>query len=212
MCVCCAAFVTLTAPPQVLAYIQLAMASYFFANWAFWLWVDQDRVSYVISWGTLVDALTILPEAVLFALAEAQSVAATADTLPTLNFLRVLRYALRGALTQASRQAAPESEYGTIAWHRQLRSVLFSKGSCALRCSAIALTPASQLHEQAAAHTRLSLSGFQVGNFKCSLSGMNSQPDAAVAFAMSGALQDPACAACAAHEAGRAAPHVQCCH
>lgn len=60
-------------------------------NWVFWLWVDQDRLSYVMSWGTLVDALTLLPEVVLFVLAEAESVAGTADTLPTLNLLRVLR-------------------------------------------------------------------------------------------------------------------------
>jgi hypothetical protein len=81
------------APPQPLAYIQLALAGYFFFNWVFWLWLEQDRLDYVISWGTLVDVLTILPEVVLFAIAEADSVAATADTLPTLNFLRVLRYA-----------------------------------------------------------------------------------------------------------------------
>lgn len=76
---------------QVFLYIQLALACVFTINWVFWFWVAPDELRYIFSSSTAIDFVTIVPEFVLFGLAVSTSVEATADTLPRLNFLRVLR-------------------------------------------------------------------------------------------------------------------------
>lgn len=75
----------------MLGYVQFYLACVFTLNWSFWLWVAPDRVRYVLGSSTAIDAVTILPEFVLFGLATSTAVPATAETLPQLNFLRVLR-------------------------------------------------------------------------------------------------------------------------
>jgi hypothetical protein len=72
-------------------FIQFALACIFTVNWVFWLWEAKDRWSYVFSWTTLVDLVTIAPELVLFGLAESSAVPWTAETLPSFNVLRVVR-------------------------------------------------------------------------------------------------------------------------
>jgi hypothetical protein len=76
---------------QVFFYIQLGLACVFTINWVFWFWVAPDRLRYIFSSSTAIDLVTIVPEFVLFGLAKSTAVKATADTLPRLNFLRVLR-------------------------------------------------------------------------------------------------------------------------
>jgi hypothetical protein len=76
---------------QIKMQIQFVLACVFAANWVFWLWIAQDRWSYVFSGTTLVDLVTIAPEFVLFGLAESSAVPWTAETLPSFNVLRVLR-------------------------------------------------------------------------------------------------------------------------
>lgn len=77
---------------QIKAQIQLSLACFFVVNWAFWLWVAQDRWRFVFSGTTLVDFITVVPEFVLFGLAKSVSVPVTAETLPNFNVLRVLRW------------------------------------------------------------------------------------------------------------------------
>lgn len=81
----------LTLPEQVLGYVQFCLACVFSLNWLFWLWVAPNRVHYVLGSSTAIDAVTILPEFVLFGLATSSAVPATVETLPQLNFLRMLR-------------------------------------------------------------------------------------------------------------------------
>lgn len=73
---------------QLLNLIQLVLAGVFLLNWVFFFWIAQDRLPYVCSFFTFVDVITIAPAFVLFGLAKMGS-----DTVPRLNFLRVLRCA-----------------------------------------------------------------------------------------------------------------------
>ena len=76
---------------QGVNYVQFSLACVFLLNWLLWLWVDDDRLMYLFSWRTAVDVVTILPEFVLFGVATSTATPQTAETLPGLNFLRVLR-------------------------------------------------------------------------------------------------------------------------
>lgn len=71
---------------QVLYHVDLILACLFAANWAFWLWVAEDRLRYIFSFLTAVDAVTIIPAFVLYGMG-----AIVNETVPGLNFLRVLR-------------------------------------------------------------------------------------------------------------------------
>lgn len=71
---------------QSLYSTDLALACVFALNWVFWLWVAEDRLRYIFSFLTLVDVITIIPAFVLYSLG-----AIVNETVPGLNFLRVLR-------------------------------------------------------------------------------------------------------------------------
>jgi hypothetical protein len=62
----------------------------------FWLWIAEDRLRYIFSGLTLVDVTTIVPSFVLYGLGPS-----VAETVPGLNFLRVLRCG--GLLTRVAR-------------------------------------------------------------------------------------------------------------
>lgn len=72
--------------PQALYHCDLALACIFSLNWAFWFWIAEDRLRYIFSFLTLVDVVTIVPSFVLYGMG-----ATVAETVPGLNFLRVLR-------------------------------------------------------------------------------------------------------------------------
>lgn len=71
---------------QALYHVDLALACVFTLNWAFWFWVAEDRIKYVFSFLTLIDAITIIPAFALYSLG-----AIVNTNVPGLNFLRVLR-------------------------------------------------------------------------------------------------------------------------
>jgi len=71
---------------QALYHVDLALACVFALNWVFWFWVAEDRVKYVFSFLTLIDAITIIPAFALYGLG-----AIVNTNVPGLNFLRVLR-------------------------------------------------------------------------------------------------------------------------
>jgi hypothetical protein len=71
---------------QALYHTDLALACVFTLNWVFWFWIAEDRLRYIFSFLTLVDVVTITPSFVLYGLG-----ATVAETVPGLNFLRVLR-------------------------------------------------------------------------------------------------------------------------
>eukprot|EP00879_Flechtneria_rotunda_P031417 GHRR01034323.1.p1 GENE.GHRR01034323.1~~GHRR01034323.1.p1 ORF type:complete len:369 (+),score=71.72 GHRR01034323.1:1198-2304(+) len=71
---------------QFLYDVQFAISIFFAANWLFWLWLAEDRLWYICSWMTVVDAITIIPSFVLYIIEGDQS-----NSLPGLSFLRALR-------------------------------------------------------------------------------------------------------------------------
>lgn len=73
-------------PLQALYHTDLALAVIFAVNWVFWFWVAEDRLRYVFSFFSFVDAVTIIPAFVLYGVS-----AFVSQHIPGLNFLRVLR-------------------------------------------------------------------------------------------------------------------------
>lgn len=71
---------------QVLYDVDFSLAIFFALNWLFWFWLAEDRLRYVFSFLSLVDAVTIIPAFVLYSL-EGEM----ARSIPGLNFLRILR-------------------------------------------------------------------------------------------------------------------------
>jgi hypothetical protein len=53
---------------QVLYDVDFALALFFSANWLLWFWLAEDRLRYVFSLMSLIDAITIIPAFVLYRL------------------------------------------------------------------------------------------------------------------------------------------------
>jgi hypothetical protein len=109
-----------SADPVARAFLfaDLALAVFFALHWMLRLWISEERLPFVFSFGSLIDLLTTVPTFVSVILATAAFRSGSGDTVPAFAFLRVfrvLRVVRLFTITRADSPSALASEVSRAA-------------------------------------------------------------------------------------------------